>query len=214
MARPFKVTWYYQNDEEILTTTIWYNDPTSATLLSPEDLANIAAAIQTNIAGGMAAVQGKEVYSHAIEVSSPVVANSGPGRHINPHNVIVGDLGTDAHSDLIVMNVQLRGESNAGRPVTGGMRLSGIHKAETDCNNIKEAYASAAEASLDVVFPEFLNAGGSTYTRSIRHNIPEGGIEYVAAKFLNVARRVGTMLDRVGNRPQSRSTTSGSEIGP
>ena len=204
MSRPFKVTWKYQNDEEVLTTSVYYFDPSSATLVSPEDLSNLAAQVIANIAASADNIMGTDVYSHSVEVTTIAQGASGPSRHINAHNSVIGDSAEPSAGDLITMNVQLRGTSTAGKPVTGGLRLAGVYISKVDCNNLEEAYAANAESAVAAIFPPQIVIGGQPFARSIKHTTEEGNTEYVFAEFLSVARRVGTMLDRVGNRPQSR----------
>jgi len=213
MPRSYKLSWYYQNDEEILSTSVWYVDPNSPVSIAPEDLSNLAAAFIANIDGNAELIFGEDVYSHGAEVTTPSDGVTGPARWIDIHAETVGDLSNPPAPDILVMNATLRGTASNGDAVSGGLRLAGWWESKVNCNNIEEAYAVQAEAALNEMFPQFLTGGSVSFVRSIKHKLPNGDYEFVPAPNLSINRQASTMLERVGNRGQGKPSRQMTEPG-
>lgn len=104
MGRPYKITWRYQNDEEILDTSIYYYDPLGETL-APEDLTNLTAGVITRIAAQLPGIIADGVRSHSVIASSPAIGAVGPGRWVNAHGLTMTGAAEASTMDSIVANV-------------------------------------------------------------------------------------------------------------
>ena len=201
MGRPYKITWHYQHDEEILETSIYYFNAASDDL-EVADLTNLSAGRAIAITNELNDLVPSGTYNWSITVTTPAIGSIGPARYINSAgNVMPGD-GTAMFMDSMVANVTLRGENAAAETVTGGMRLSLVHKEASNRNQLDANFVSDLEAALNVIFPPTLAIGTGTLDRSIKSVRPPADPEYVKADTLTVSNRIGTNITRVGNRPQ------------
>ncbi len=207
MPREYLVQLRYQNDEEILDTGIYYYNFGSGINVFPDDLVDLSGQIATGLSDAFDETMGDEFQVWAVDVSTRWNGTAGPARYINRVNFNVG-LGSFGPSimDSVLVNIQLRGENAEEEPVTGGMRLSGIPASVVEGNNLSNNWASELETTLNVLFPQNISVNGVNFTRAIRHKKTGQEEEFVHATSLTVQRRVGSRLDRVGNRrPQKRS---------
>lgn len=202
MPRPYQIIWKYQSDEEILQSAIWYFDPGSAPVLTPETLSDLSAGVATRIASNFPEVFALDVVSWSVTVAAPVTTLSGPARFINTQSEEFGDGPFPKSMDSLLANVTLRGTNAADETVTGGMRLSGLDRGSFDKTQLEASKRASLEDALIVVFPPVINVTGLNLERCIRSVRPPADVEYVFPTTLEVSSRAGVRIDRVGNRPQ------------
>jgi hypothetical protein len=201
MGRPYKITWSYQHDEEILESSIWYFDELSEDI-EPADLTNVSSSIITEMANELDDKMPAGLINHGVSIYTPAIDGIGPARFINAENTVFNGDGDVEFCDSIVLNVQLSGENAAGEPVTGGMRLSVVPKGIVNRNQLTATWCDDMASSLNVVFPQAISTSGADWLRCIRHVKTGQDPEYVYPVTLTCSNRVGSNLTRVGNRPQ------------
>ena len=210
MARPYKISWVYQADEEVLETSIWYLD-TFSDDLEPADLTNVSSGVITRIAGTLYEFVGGATMSHAVKVTTPALDGVGPARFINAHGVALAGDGEDITWDRLVVNVALSGENAAEEPVVGGMRLSCVPAGKANRNQFESNWADDFRVALDTVFPQVITDATNDWQRCVKSVRGDADPEYVYPVAMTVSNKVGVNLTRVGNRPQ-RNT--GKEVAP
>ncbi len=201
MARPYKVTWKYQHDEEILQSSCWYFDPADNPF-EVGDLGALAGSFGLRLAQAIDEYvpAGFEIWS--LEVSTPAVGNEGPSRWINAIAGTMDGNETTRSMDSFVANAQLRGENALGEAVAGGFKLSIVPREIVNRNQLDSTWVTNVEAALEFVFPQQVAIDAGNIERCIRSVRPPADPEYVWPTELTVSQRIGTNLTRVGNRPQ------------
>jgi hypothetical protein len=201
MGRPYKLTWHYQADEEILQSSIYYfNDATDD--VDVTDLTNLTGQTITRIAAHLDLVVPTKIHNWSVTCSTPAIESVGPARWINAvGKVMPGDEAIQL-MDSIVANVTLRGENAAEEAVVGGMRLSLVGNLFSDRNQLDANFVSDLEDALNIIYPATIGISTGTINRCIKSVRPPADPEYVFPVTLTVSNRVGTNLTRVGNRPQ------------
>jgi hypothetical protein len=201
MGRPYKLTWHYQADEEILQTSIYYfNDATDD--LDVTDITNLTGQTITKIFNELELLVGLKTQSWSVTCSTPAIGVVGPARWINAHGRVLDGDESPQYMDSIVANVTLRGENLAEETVVGGMRFSVVPVFMSDRNQLDAAWVASLENALEIIFPPTIGISTGTINRAIKSVRPPADPEYVFPVSLKVSNRVGTNLTRVGNRPQ------------
>jgi len=201
MARPFKITWVYQADEEVLQSSIWYLN-TFSNDLDPSDLTNVSSSVITRLVASLDSLAALNIMSHAVTVTTPAIDSVGPSRFINAHGVTMNGEGEVISWDRAVANVKLTGENDAEEPVVGGMRLSIIPKTYLNRNQLDSGWVDDLTTALNIIFPQVITDANDDWQRCIKSVRNGADPEYVYPAVLTVSSKVGVNLTRVGNRPQ------------
>lgn len=206
MARNILLTWIYQADEEILTCGVQYNDETTSPQLRFQDLVDLTAAFNLLVvASGVDSSLANDFTHWGCHASSPEIGGSGPSQFYNPQTEVFERGTTMPAPDSVVANITLRGSDSLGRPVSGGIRLSGMNKDSFDGNNFDDVVTVNLKAALEIMFPPNHFIGGVQYYRSIFSESSLRPPEFVRATTLDISPRVGVRIDRVGNRTTKRT---------
>lgn len=204
MARPYKLSWFYQNDEEVLTASIWYFNP-DPDALDVADLSTIAQGVITRVAANLDGEMADNVHSHGCRVTTPAVDTEGPARFIAAHGMTMEGIPATPIMDSIVVNLVLKGDRADGTPATGGIRLSGLPVTVVDKNQLDSTWTSAILAAFQIIFPPTIALATGEIHRAIRSKRKLFPLEFVYPTTMEISDKVGINLTRVGNRPQSNA---------
>lgn len=206
MANVCFVRLYYQAAEEILETGVHYrNDLSSDPQAIPEnhqDLANLVESRLSNLDDTV----GNDFIAWAVGVEVPFTNGvGGPYRFIRASSLALSSGLEASMPDAATYNIQIKGTDIEGKPVTGGLRLSGVPRNKIDCNTLDSQAVTDLEAAIDLVFPPSVQLSGNvTFTRIILRDIPGAGVlNQVDAPTTIVTNRVGSRIDRVFNKPNT-----------
>jgi len=212
MPAIFSTTVMYQINDEILETTVLYRDPSSLTSINMADVQELAQQTHDSFIGGdMGSYLGSPFiyYGCVARAEKDVPGDKGPARYTVAGQVSLGQ-GGPVLNEAAYFNWIIKGANTLGKPVAGGIRLSGIDKSQVACNVLDDAYRQLVLAELDLIFPATRTINGTPFSRCIWHTSKDlAGRFIVLCPESDLSNRVGIDSTRRGNRSQARGKLNG-----
>ena len=210
--RPYFVSLIYQNNEEVLESTVCYT--VTSSVFNAQTLTLFAAEIGTRLQSAFNGAQFPESFEIlAVRVRTPSVGSVGGPSFVENQLDGFKGMNTSGTMDILFANCQLAGVRSNGKPVRGGFKLSAVPFDVVDCNVLTGLYIGIVEAQINNWFPQQLTINEEIATLSIESKPKVGDVEYVPASTFSVSGQVGTRIDRVLDRKYKRKKKD-EDVGP
>jgi len=207
MPAIFSASVMYQVHDEILETTVYYRDPSSLTSINMADLQALAGVTHNAFTGSdLSQYLGTPFtyYGSIARTQKDVAGDKGPAKFVVAGQDQLG-FGGPALNEACYFNWVISGANPLGKGVSGGIRLSGIDKNQTDCNTLNNTYRQNVLLELNLIFPAIRTINGQPFARGIFHNSKDFAEElFVLCPSSDLSNRVGIDSTRRGNRSQAR----------
>lgn len=214
MPAIFSTTLMYQVHDEILETTVHYQDPSSLTSINMNDLQDLAQQTHDQIfAGDINTYLGTPwvYYGTVARTEKDEPGDKGPAKFAIAGQDEIGN-GGPAINEAVYLNWIIKGTDSLGAAVNGGIKLSGIDKLKVLCNTLDEDYRNFVLAELNLIFPPTRTINGTPFSRGIWHTSKDlAEREFVLCPDSDLSNRVGIDSTRRGNRSQARGKLSSSD---